>query len=127
MTETVEKSSAVNISSSYPDKLSLNLLMQAIKFFESTELAVKRLEIKNSPQFHFRFDGCQNVHIDRLTINSPAKSPNTDGIHIENTNNVKIYNSVISTGNFMDPQNYVVFLLCVRANKFFSMLCVYRR
>ncbi|KAI4349873.1 hypothetical protein L6164_010419 [Bauhinia variegata] len=71
----------------------------AIRFFMSSNLTVQRLEIKNSPQFHFRFDGCQNVHIEMLTIKSPAQSPNTDGIHIDNTNNVKIYNSVISNGD----------------------------
>ncbi|KAI4301673.1 hypothetical protein L6164_034926 [Bauhinia variegata] len=71
----------------------------AIRFFVSSNLTVQRLKIKNSPQFHFRFDGCQNVHIEMLTIKSPAKSPNTDGIHIENTNNLGIYNSIISNGD----------------------------
>ncbi|GFZ04485.1 pectin lyase-like superfamily protein [Actinidia rufa] len=32
-------------------------------------------------------------------ITAPALSPNTDGIHIENTYNVEIYNSVISNGD----------------------------
>lgn len=65
----------------------------------SSNLTVKGLQVKNSPQFHFRFDGCQNIHIESLTIRAPALSPNTDGIHIENTNHVKIYNSLISNGN----------------------------
>ncbi|KAG6702431.1 hypothetical protein I3842_07G034200 [Carya illinoinensis] len=71
----------------------------AIRFFLSSNLTVQGLKVKNSPQFHFRFDGCQNVHIDLLTIKAPALSPNTDGIHIENTNNVKIYNSIVSNGD----------------------------
>ncbi|POO02915.1 Glycoside hydrolase [Trema orientale] len=71
----------------------------AIRFFMSSNLTVKGLRVKNSPQFHFRFDGCQNVHIESLWIKSPAQSPNTDGIHIENTNNVGIYNSLISNGD----------------------------
>ncbi|XP_019428298.1 PREDICTED: polygalacturonase At1g48100-like [Lupinus angustifolius] len=71
----------------------------AIRFFMSSNLTVQGLKIKNSAQFHFRFDNCQNVLIDRLIIKSPALSPNTDGIHIENTNNVNIYNSVISNGD----------------------------
>lgn len=66
----------------------------------SSNLIVKGLRVKNSPQFHFRFDGCQNVHIESLTIKAHAQSPNTDGIHIENTNNVEIYNSLISNGDF---------------------------
>ncbi|PSS28893.1 Polygalacturonase [Actinidia chinensis var. chinensis] len=71
----------------------------AIRFFMSSNLTVQGLKIKNSPQFHFRFDGCQDVRIDSLYITAPPQSPNTDGIHIENTNNVKIYNSVVSNGD----------------------------
>ncbi|XP_017417501.1 polygalacturonase At1g48100 isoform X2 [Vigna angularis] len=71
----------------------------AIRFFMSSNLTVHGLRIKNSPQFHFRFDGCKNVHIESIYITAPKLSPNTDGIHIENTNEVKIYNSVISNGD----------------------------
>ncbi|KAL0459808.1 UNVERIFIED_CONTAM: Polygalacturonase [Sesamum latifolium] len=68
----------------------------AIRFFMNNNLTVQGLKIRNSPQFHFRFDNCRNVHIESIHITAPALSPNTDGIHIENTNNVEIYNSVIS-------------------------------
>ncbi|KAI3449355.1 hypothetical protein Pfo_006020 [Paulownia fortunei] len=71
----------------------------AIRFFMSNNLTVQGIEIRNSPQFHFRFDNCRNVHIESIHITAPALSPNTDGIHIENTNNVEIYNSVISNGD----------------------------
>lgn len=87
----------------------LNSLVQAIRFFESSNLRVEGLKIKNSPKFHFRFDECQNVHVEKLIIKSPALSPNTDGIHIENTTNVNIHNSVISNGNSI---NYTMFFLC---------------
>lgn len=73
--------------------------MQAIRFFMSSNLTVQGLKVKDSPQFHFRFDGCQNIRIQSLTIKSPSQSPNTDGIHIENTKNVGIYDSVITNGN----------------------------
>ncbi|KAL8540954.1 hypothetical protein ACS0TY_002285 [Phlomoides rotata] len=71
----------------------------AVRFFWSSNLTVQGLNIRNSPQFHFRFDSCNDVRINLLYIKSPAASPNTDGIHIENSNNVKIYNSVISNGD----------------------------
>ncbi|KAL8027242.1 hypothetical protein ABFX02_14G082600 [Erythranthe guttata] len=71
----------------------------ALRFFWSSKLIVKGLKIKNSPQFHFRFDSCHDVHIDSLYVKSPSGSPNTDGIHIENSNDVQIYNSVISNGD----------------------------
>lgn len=72
--------------------------MQAIRFFMSSNLTVQGLRIKNSPQFNFRFDNCRDVHIESIYITAPPLSPNTDGIHIENSNNVKIYNSVVSNG-----------------------------
>ncbi|KAL4564623.1 hypothetical protein LXL04_028690 [Taraxacum kok-saghyz] len=71
----------------------------AIRFFMSTDITVKGIKVKNSPQFNFRFDGCHGVYIDSLNIKAPSLSPNTDGIHIENTNDVKIYNSLISNGD----------------------------
>lgn len=45
-----------------------------------------------------KFDGCDGVLIEKLSISSPKLSPNTDGIHIENTKAVGIYNSMISNG-----------------------------
>lgn len=60
---------------------------------------VSSLRIQNSPQFHMKFDGCEGVLIEKLSISSPKLSPNTDGIHIENTKSVGIYNSEIGNGN----------------------------
>ncbi|XP_022759654.1 polygalacturonase At1g48100 [Durio zibethinus] len=71
----------------------------AVRFFMSSNLTVQGLKVKDSPQFHFRFDGCKTVHVESLHITAHALSPNTDGIHLENTNGVEIYNSVISNGD----------------------------
>ena len=73
-------------------------MLQLIRFFSSCNLVVQGLRVENSPQFHFRFDGCSDVLVDGLFIRSPANSPNTDGIHVENTERVGIYNSKISNG-----------------------------
>lgn len=66
----------------------------------SNNLTVHGIKIRNSPQFHFRFDNCRDVYIESIHITAPALSPNTDGIHIENTNDVGIYNSIISNGQY---------------------------
>nr|DAD33000.1 TPA_asm: hypothetical protein HUJ06_011851 [Nelumbo nucifera] len=71
----------------------------ALRFFLSSNLTIQGLAIRNSPQFHFRFDNCRNVYVDTITIRAPSLSPNTDGIHIENTDSVRIYNSLISNGD----------------------------
>ncbi|KAG8084965.1 hypothetical protein GUJ93_ZPchr0010g8380 [Zizania palustris] len=70
-----------------------------IRFFMSRNLRVEGLRVENSPEFHFRFDGCSDVRVDGLSIRSPETSPNTDGIHVENTERVAIYNSKISNGD----------------------------
>ncbi|PIA37988.1 hypothetical protein AQUCO_02900086v1 [Aquilegia coerulea] len=70
-----------------------------VRFFMSSKLVISGLRIQNSPQMHIKFDGCNEVRIEKLSIFSPALSPNTDGIHIENTKSVGIYNSVISNGD----------------------------
>lgn len=78
----------------------------------SSNLMVSGLQIQNSPQFHMKFDGCQGVLIDRLTISAPKLSPNTDGIHVENSQAVGIYNSMISNGIYgYSPIN--VYLPCL--------------
>ncbi|KAJ1388277.1 Pectin lyase fold/virulence factor [Sesbania bispinosa] len=70
-----------------------------IRFFMCSNLVFSGLKVQNSPQFHVKFDGCQGVLIDRLSIYAPKLSPNTDGIHLRNTKGIGIYNSMISNGD----------------------------
>uniref|UniRef100_A0ACD5W0B5 Uncharacterized protein n=1 Tax=Avena sativa TaxID=4498 RepID=A0ACD5W0B5_AVESA len=71
----------------------------ALRFFESNNVTVQGLKVQNSPEFHFRFDSCRGVHVNGLSISSPALSPNTDGIHVENTQDVLIANTAVSNGD----------------------------
>jgi polygalacturonase len=73
---------------------------QLIRFFVSNNVSVQGLRIENSPQFHLKFDSCNQVRVDGLFISSPAFSPNTDGIHVENTKSVQIHNSRINNGAY---------------------------
>lgn len=84
---------------------------QAIRFFMSNNLTVEGLRIRDSPKFHFRFDNCSSVYIDSIRITAPPLSPNTDGIHIENTDNVQIYNSVIANGTYHSAIVLYLYLL----------------
>ena len=69
-----------------------------MRFFMSSNLVLSGLRIQNSPQFHVKFDGCQGVLINEVSLYSPKLSPNTDGIHLGNTRDVGIYNTMISNG-----------------------------
>jgi len=72
--------------------------LQLLRFFLSNDVAVRGLRIENSPQFHLKFDDCERVRVHGLFVSSPAFSPNTDGVHVENTTSVQILNSRIYNG-----------------------------
>lgn len=90
----------------------------------STNVTVKGIKVKNSPQFNFRFDGCNGIHIDSLNIKAPSSSPNTDGIHIENTNDVRIYNSLIANGKCILHEIIIKLYIKILVNgRFVLWLC----
>lgn len=74
------------------------LLLQAVTFCKCKRLSVRRLRFKNSQQMHLSFDQCVNVKALNLNVIAPGKSPNTDGIHVTHTKNIRIKNCVIRTG-----------------------------
>ncbi|URE48945.1 Glycosyl hydrolases family 28 [Musa troglodytarum] len=53
----------------------------------------------DSPRMHISLEKCTGVDASHLTITAPTESPNTDGIHITHSKNVKIANSFIGTGD----------------------------
>ena len=62
-------------------------------------VALKNITLKNSPQFHFVLEWCNNVIVDSITILAPSNSPNTDGIDPATCHNVHITNCYIDTGD----------------------------
>lgn len=72
--------------------------MQALTFYQCTNLGVNNLKIENSQQIHLSFEKCRNVGVSNIVINSPEKSPNTDGIHVTQTQNIQISSCTIATG-----------------------------
>lgn len=59
---------------------------------------MKNLKIKNAQQIHISFQKSVNVQASNLVVTAPEKSPNTDGIHITDTQNIQITSCVIGTG-----------------------------
>ncbi|KAF1862770.1 hypothetical protein Lal_00040035 [Lupinus albus] len=72
---------------------------QAIRFYGSIGPTVTGITIQNSPQCHLKFDNCNGVLVHDVTISSPADSPNTDGIHLQNSKNVSIHTSTLGCGD----------------------------
>ncbi|KAL3016153.1 hypothetical protein AAZX31_06G197100 [Glycine max] len=60
---------------------------------------VRDLTSKDSKNFHVNVLGCNNMTFDGFKISAPAESPNTDGIHIGRSTDVKVLNTNIATGD----------------------------
>ncbi|WJX56516.1 galacturonan 1,4-alpha-galacturonidase [Trifolium repens] len=70
----------------------------AIRFYSSNLIKIRDIKIINSPLCHLKFDNSKGIKVDNITISSPENSPNTDGIHLQNTHDVEIQHSNIGTG-----------------------------
>ncbi|ONK59720.1 uncharacterized protein A4U43_C08F9690 [Asparagus officinalis] len=71
----------------------------ALTFFGCKGLRIEDLRIKDSQQIHVSIEKCRDVEVSTLSINAPDESPNTDGIHIANTQNIVISDCEIRTGD----------------------------
>ncbi|RDX58481.1 hypothetical protein CR513_62201, partial [Mucuna pruriens] len=71
----------------------------ALTFDNCNDLIVENLNIENGQQIHVTFRDSVNVKVSGLNVTSPEDSPNTDGIHVSNTQNIQISSSVIGTGD----------------------------
>jgi len=78
---------------------------QSLRLLGTTNTVVRDITSINSKQFHLNIDSCNNVLAERLTIQAPNESPNTDGIHISSSN-VKLRNIDIATGGSYFPSTY---------------------
>ncbi|KAF6157418.1 hypothetical protein GIB67_004356 [Kingdonia uniflora] len=71
----------------------------AMRFYGSYSVTVRDIGIINSPLCHLKFNNCGSVKVNNVTISSPENSPNTDGIHFQNTQDVEIQHSNIGCGD----------------------------
>ncbi|KAL8475445.1 hypothetical protein ACS0TY_028195 [Phlomoides rotata] len=71
----------------------------ALRFYGSTDVTVTGITIQNSPQTHLKFDDCIGVQVFGISISSPGNSPNTDGIHLQNTRDVVIHTTSLACGD----------------------------
>ncbi|KAH9327025.1 hypothetical protein KI387_007203, partial [Taxus chinensis] len=86
--------------SQYDDESNLpSVRPTAVRFYGSYDVSVQDITIQNSPQCHLKFDSCTSVKVAGVTISSPANSPNTDGIHLQNSQDVEIHHSSMACGD----------------------------
>ncbi|CAI9289020.1 unnamed protein product [Lactuca saligna] len=71
----------------------------AVRFYGSFDVTVTGITIQNSPQCHLKFDNCMGVSVYNFKVSSPGDSPNTDGIHLQNSKDVLIHTTDLSCGD----------------------------
>lgn len=71
----------------------------SIKLYHVNNGIIKQLNSVNPMGFHVGIVLSQNIRAKNLHLIAPEDSPNTDGIHISQSNQVKIVRSVIATGD----------------------------
>ncbi|KAL2487683.1 Pectin lyase-like superfamily protein [Forsythia ovata] len=67
--------------------------------FKSKNVEISGLTSLNSQMFHIVINGCQEVKVIGVKVLAPRNSPNTDGIHVQMSIGVTIFNSKIGTGD----------------------------
>ncbi|XP_050236289.1 polygalacturonase-like [Mercurialis annua] len=68
-------------------------------FSNSKNIAINGLTSLNSQMFHIVINGCHNVRVQEVRVSASGNSPNTDGIHVQRSSDVTIFNSRIGTGD----------------------------
>lgn len=71
----------------------------SLAFYNSNNIRINGLASLNSQMFHILFDGCRNANMMNVKISAPGNSPNTDGIHVQQSSGVTIMSSHVSTGD----------------------------
>ncbi|XP_075652140.1 polygalacturonase At1g48100 [Castanea sativa] len=71
----------------------------ALRFYGSDGVTVTGITIQNSQQTHLKFDSCKTIQVYDINVSSPGDSPNTDGIHLQNSQDVVIYSTTLACGD----------------------------
>ncbi|KAL9238333.1 hypothetical protein vseg_012767 [Gypsophila vaccaria] len=84
---------------SCPTSSNCDLLPTSLKFVGMNRTTVHGITSLNSKFFHIALVHCRDFKGSGLKIYAPGDSPNTDGIHLERSSNVRLYESNIGTGD----------------------------
>ncbi|XP_072994734.1 probable polygalacturonase At1g80170 isoform X1 [Typha latifolia] len=71
----------------------------AISFYQCKHLTMRNLTVTNSQKMHIAFFSSSHIRASHMTVIAPADSPNTDGIHLNESVSVVVKDSTIRTGD----------------------------
>ncbi|XP_027099795.1 polygalacturonase At1g48100 [Coffea arabica] len=95
---TVGRNPSIPIQGSLGGKMP-SIKPTALRFYGSFNVSVTGITIQNSPQCHLKFDTCIGVSVYNFSVSSPGDSPNTDGIHLQNSRDVLIRSTNVACGD----------------------------
>jgi len=72
---------------------------RTINLYDSENILIEDITIKNSPSWTIHPVYCSNITVDNVTIINPADSKNTDGINPSSCTDVRISNCYIDVGD----------------------------
>lgn len=98
LNSTVERSPPMPVRNELGAKMP-SIKPTALRFYGSFNVTVTGITIRNSPQFHLKFDNCMGVLVHDMSVSSPGNSPNTDGIHLQNSKDVLIHSTDLACGD----------------------------
>ncbi|KAH0724660.1 hypothetical protein KY284_000525 [Solanum tuberosum] len=75
----------------------LPLVRETIGLSSIQDAIVHDIHAINSKMFHFDVYNCNNVTLSHVNIIAPSDSPNTDGIHISLSSNIRVFDFNIDT------------------------------
>lgn len=70
-----------------------------MQLFKITNSLIEGVTSVDSKQFHLNLLHCKNLTLDKMKIQAPEDSLNTDGIHIGRSSNINITGADIQTGD----------------------------
>ncbi|XP_057547264.1 exopolygalacturonase-like [Amaranthus tricolor] len=74
-------------------------LPSSIVLKDVSNASIRRITSLDPMGFHIFITGSRNIRLQRLHIKAPEDSPNTDGIHISSSDQIKVSRSHIETGD----------------------------
>ncbi|MBP2198952.1 glycoside hydrolase family 28 protein [Pantoea cypripedii] len=70
-----------------------------VEINNSSFIKINNIHLENSPMWNLVLRKSHNIDVDRIQINNPPESPNTDGIDIVSSTDINIKHADISTGD----------------------------
>ncbi|KAI3862001.1 hypothetical protein MKX03_022103 [Papaver bracteatum] len=71
----------------------------SLSVYGSKNVVIRNLTSIDAKLYHVVIHSCENIKIEGVKIYAPNDSPNTDGIHVQNSLNVHVLRTAIRTGD----------------------------